>query len=215
MLLIEKRIGSKDNSLSIEELKEELSLRFERLSTKQNDHSGEENALFTLQFKGQCRNCGKVGHKASGCKPKHGRDKKNDVVCKYCKRPGHVMKANCFKLMKTNLGERNSCGTRNGVAGTSDVVLSSMTKIEDLGNDNWIGDSGASCHYCNDDDALYDCTMISEEITFGDGNVMMAKKIIKLRCEILQKNGEKLIVTLQDVKYVPDLWVDLFSIGKT
>ena len=43
---------------------------------------------------------------------------------------------------------------------------------------------------------------------------MMAKKIGKLRCEILQKNGEKLIITLQDVKYVPELWVNLFSIGK-
>ena len=56
--------------------------------------------------------------------------------------------------------------------------------------------------------------MISEEITVGNGNVMMAKKIGKLRCEILQKNGEKLVITLQDVKYVPDLWINLFSIGK-
>ena len=213
MLLLEKRIGSKDNPLSIEELKEELNLRFERLSTKKNDDSGEENALFTSQFKGKCRTCGKIGHKSTQCKSKHGKDEKNDVFCNYCKRPGHV-KANCFKLMKKNLGERNSSSTGNVVAGTADVVLSSMTKIEDLGNDIWIGDSGASCHYCNDDDALYDYTMISEEITVGNGNVMMAKKIGKLRCEILQKNGEKLVITLQDVKHVPDLWINLFSIGK-
>ena len=55
---------------------------------------------------------------------------------------------------------------------------------------------------------------ISEEITVGNSNVMMVKKIGKLRCEILQKNGEKLIITLQDVKYVPDLWINFFSIGK-
>ena len=127
-----RRIGSKDNPLSIEELKEELNLRFERLSTKQNDDSGEENALFTSQFKGKCRNCGKIGHKVAHCKSKHCKDEK-----KYCKRPGHV-KANCFKSMKKNLGERNSIGTGNGVAGTADVILSSMTKIEDLGNDIWM-----------------------------------------------------------------------------
>ena len=61
MLLLEKQIGNKENPLSIEELKEELNLRFERLSTSQNDNLVEENALFTSQFKGKCRNCGKLG----------------------------------------------------------------------------------------------------------------------------------------------------------
>jgi hypothetical protein len=43
---------------------------------------------------------------------------------------------------------------------------------------------------------------------------MIAKKVGKLRCGILQKNGEKLIVTLENVNYVPELWINLFSIGK-
>jgi hypothetical protein len=43
---------------------------------------------------------------------------------------------------------------------------------------------------------------------------MTATKMGKLRCQILQKNGESLIVTLEDVKFVPDLWINLFSIGK-
>ena len=176
MLLLEKRIGNIENPLSIEELKEELSLRFERLSTKQNEDSGEENALFTTQFKGKCRICGKLGHKAAQCKLKPGKQEKNDVFCSYCKRPGHV-KANCFKLMKKNL---NFGGTENGVAGTADVLLSTMTKIEEFQNDIWIGDSRASCHYCNDDKFLFDYTMISEEITVGNGNVMLAKKMGKL-----------------------------------
>jgi hypothetical protein len=94
------------------------------------------------------------------------------------------------------------------------VLLSSMTKIKEFENDIWIGDSGASFHYCNDDKFLYDYTMTSKETTVGNGNVMLAKKMGKLRCEILQKNGEKLIVTLQDIKYVPDLWVNLFTFGK-
>jgi hypothetical protein len=36
----------------------------------------------------------------------------------------------------------------------------------------------------------------------------------KLQCQILQKNGESLVVTLQDVKFIPDLSIYLFSIGK-
>jgi hypothetical protein len=71
------------------------------------------------------------------------------------------------------------------------------------------------CYYCNDDEGLYEYKTISEEITVGNGNVMIAKKVGKLRCGILQKNGEKLIVTLENVKYVAKLWINLFSIGKS
>jgi hypothetical protein len=28
------------------------------------------------------------------------------------------------------------------------------------------------------------------------------------------ENGESLVVTLEEVKFVPDLWINLFSIGK-
>jgi hypothetical protein len=43
-------------------------------------------------------------------------------------------------------------------------------------------------------------TFISEKITVGNG--------------IAQKNGERLIVTLKNVKFVPELWINLFRIGK-
>jgi hypothetical protein len=49
--------------LSIEELKEELNLRFERLLSKKNDESGEEKALFVTHFIGKRRDCGKMGIK--------------------------------------------------------------------------------------------------------------------------------------------------------
>jgi hypothetical protein len=57
MLLLEKRIESKANTLSIDELNEELSLRYERLSMKTetakiNDLC-EEKALVVTQFKGK------------------------------------------------------------------------------------------------------------------------------------------------------------------
>jgi Zinc knuckle len=146
----------------LEDLKEELNLRFERLSTGQNDNLGEESALFTSQFKEKCRNCGKLGHKAVQCKSKQVKDEKSDVICNFCKKSGHV-KANCFKLLRKNLGMNNSGGTKNGqngVGATADLVLSSMNKIEDFDNDIWIGNSGASCHYCNNDAALYDYTII-------------------------------------------------------
>jgi hypothetical protein len=56
-------------------------------------------------------------------------------------------KVNYFKLMRKNSDVRNSGGIQNGVGGTLYLVLSSMIKIENLGNDIWIGDIKSSCHY--------------------------------------------------------------------
>jgi hypothetical protein len=103
MLLLEKRIGSKENSLTIDESKEDLSLRYERLllkteTAKINDLD-EEKALVVTQFKGKRRNWGKIGHKAAQCKSKQLREERNEVVYNSCKKPEHV-KSNCFKLMK-------------------------------------------------------------------------------------------------------------------
>jgi hypothetical protein len=139
------------------------------------------------------------------------RRKKNEDICCYCKDLGHV-KSDCFKLMKKKQIEENENGTRNGVAGVvTDIVLSSVESKEEVDHEIWIGDSGVSCHYCNSDEGLYEYITIPEEITVGNGNVMI---VGKLRCGILQKNGEKLIVTLENVKFVPELWITLFSIGK-
>ena len=35
-----------------------------------------------------------------------------------------------------------------------------------------------------------------------------------LRCLVQRKNGENFIIVLQNVKFVPDLWLNLFSIRK-
>jgi hypothetical protein len=72
MVLMETRIGKKEKTITIDELPEELSLRYERLSLVAeiiNDIDlTEEKTLFTTQFKGKYRNCGKMGHNASDCK---------------------------------------------------------------------------------------------------------------------------------------------------
>jgi gag-polypeptide of LTR copia-type len=67
MTLMEKRIGNKENPPTIDELKEDLNLRYESLSSKsestRNDEYGKEKALFVTQLKGKCQNCGKLAYK--------------------------------------------------------------------------------------------------------------------------------------------------------
>jgi hypothetical protein len=43
---------------------------------------------------------------------------------------------------------------------------------------------------------------------------MLAKKVGSLRCMVQQKNGEKFVIVLKDIKFVQELWVNLFSISK-
>jgi hypothetical protein len=43
---------------------------------------------------------------------------------------------------------------------------------------------------------------------------MKAIKVGSLKCHVIQLNGFILDVTLEEVKYVPELWVNLFSISK-
>jgi hypothetical protein len=84
-----------------------LRLRFERLNIRKRDENvkdqDQDQALYVGgQFKGKCRSCGKIGHKAANCKLKNGGNKfeqnranENKIVkpniftCNYCGKPGH------------------------------------------------------------------------------------------------------------------------------
>jgi hypothetical protein len=146
-----------------------------KTETAKINNLGEEKALVVTQFKGKCRDCGKIGHKVAQCKSKQMREERNEVICNYCKKSGYV-KFNCFKLMKKKQFEESGNDPRNGVAGTvTDIVLSSVQSEKEVDHQIWIGDSSASFHYCNDDEVLYKYKTISEEITVGNGNVMIAK----------------------------------------
>jgi hypothetical protein len=83
-----------------------------------------------------------------------------------------------------------------------------------FGRNTRLGDSGALSHYVNNDVGMFDVTVISEPIKVGNGSCMTATKIGKLRCTIIQKDGTTSDVVLKDVKYVPERWVNLFSIRK-
>jgi hypothetical protein len=132
---------------------------------------------------------------------------KSSVVCFYCKKPGH-MKADCFKL-KRKQEEKGKESSGN----VADVVLMTLADSA-FSAHTWIGDSGASGHYCNSLEGMFDIASIDEDIKVGNGKSMKATKVGKLRCKVKQEDGHSFEVTLTDVKFVPELWINLFSIGK-
>jgi hypothetical protein len=234
LAMMEKRVTDKSNPLTIDEIRDNLNLRFERLNEKQNEESehdsNQEVAFFGGQLKGKCRYCGAIGHKAKDCKLKtnqnggqnsvnHNNFQKyasNGAYSTFCCRPGHI-KGNCYKLK--NKSNRNSGTSNNGGQGerifdSNDVLFTTITMKNNFANDLWILDSGASCHYCQSVEGLTDIKEINEAIKIGNGDLMKATKIGNLKCEVTQINGEKLTVTLNDVMYVPSLCVNLFSLNK-
>jgi hypothetical protein len=97
---------------------------------------------------------------------------------------------------------------------SQNVVFTVTSKNKILTDDIWICDSGAYGHYCKSDKGLFDVKDINEKITVGNGESMKAIKVGSLKCHVIQLNGSSVDVTLKGVRYVPELWVNLFSISK-
>jgi hypothetical protein len=74
LAMMDKRVTDKFNPLTIDKIRDDLNLRFERLNEKQSEESENDNnqevASFGGQFKGKCQNFGAIGHKATDCKSK-------------------------------------------------------------------------------------------------------------------------------------------------
>jgi hypothetical protein len=56
--------------------------------------------------------------------------------------------------------------------------------------------------------------MLRSKIIIGNGLAMLATKLGDLKCEVTQGKGYKFNVTLKEVKYINELWINLFSIHK-
>jgi hypothetical protein len=54
---------------------------------------------------------------------------------------------------------------------------------------------------------------INVQLTIGNGHTIAATKLGDPKCEVTQFNGSTFEVTFREVKYVPELWINLFSIN--
>ena len=139
------------------------------------------------------------------------------IFCSYCCKPGHEKK-NCLKL-KRKEGQNNNHSNDNGNGnrqnyGSQDVVFTATSKNVTLNEDIWICDSGACGHYCKSIEGMFNIQEIDEKITVGNGDSMTATKVGSLKRRVIQLDGSNLDITINEVKFVPDLCANLFSINK-
>ena len=86
---------SDPNKLTIENIRDKLNSRFERIAKNESAREDEQAlAAYSKQYKGRCSKCGEYGHKSGDCKD----DKKGGSSfkgsCFYCGEKGHVI-ADC------------------------------------------------------------------------------------------------------------------------
>jgi transposase InsO family protein len=153
---------------------------------------------------------------------------RRQVICHYCKKSGHI-KRECRKLAAANQRQatseeaskpkhsaRNAAAKERASSDDEAIMVVNHALAATHSSENWIVDSGATCHMCNDKKMFRELRNLSEpqDISLGDGHVLeaIAKGFIDL--EMLLPDGSSQKCTLKDVLYVPKLSHNLLSVSK-
>jgi hypothetical protein len=118
------------------------------------------------------------------------------------------------KKYNRNSGTSTHDNQEKQVLNSNDVPFTSFVTNNNLSSYVWILDSGASCHYGQSMEGLADVKDINESIKIGNGGAMRACKIGNLNCEVTQLDERKVVVSLKNVKFVPGICSNLFSLNK-
>jgi len=67
-------------------------------------------------------------------------------------------------------------------------------------------------HIINNKEGLYDIKTICKPVKIGDGKLVYATKIGRLKVSYKTYDGEKKESVLENVQYIPGFWINLFSL---
>jgi len=79
-------------------------------------------------------------------------------------------------------------------------------------NNIWIANSAASMHITNKETSLYNIRNIREPVKIRDGNLVYATKVGKLCMTYAKNSEEQEDFVLENIQYILDFWVSLFSV---
>lgn len=127
---------SDPNKLTIENIRDKLNNRFERIA-KNTEAKEEEKAFaaFSKQYKGRCGKCGDYGHKSSDCSENRKGDSSHSSfngTCYYCGEKGHI-KANCEVKRKADAMKKSHETAVCAIDEASGDEEESVESIHELG----------------------------------------------------------------------------------
>ena len=142
---------------------------------------------------------------------------KKTFTCHYCKKPGHF-KRDCRKFAQTQSSSKQKNSTRQPKQGDKpheDAMLIGNALVAKSRND-WIVDSGATSHMCNDRDLFTELYQLgpSEKVTLGDGNSLDVAGEGTVYMDMVLSDGGRRRCALKKVLYVPKLAYNLISVSR-
>ena len=175
------------------------------------------------RFTGKCHNCGKIGHKAADCRSKSENKKNNNNNNEEAQTATHLLMAydtdvdgalipdSFFDRFNYMADDACDFDTDTEEELGHDFGLG----VEGKSNSNfWIADTGATAHLTASLNGMYDLTDApsNDGVRVGNNATLKVTKIGKWTGEYQNADGNTELVTLQQVKYVPGLAYNLFSI---
>ena len=153
----------------------------------------------------KCHHCGKFGHIRRNCsewmKQKRGANEKEARGAK-------------VKVNRAEVRRRDSSSSDGDCVG---LMVNHVLSASSTGRLNeWIVDSGATCHMCCDDKLFDEFHSLKQplEVMLGDGYAVEATGRGTVVLELTSVGGKASRCKLHEVLYVPDLSYNLLSVSK-
>ena len=153
----------------------------------------------------KCHHCGRFGHIRRNCKEWAG------MKCDPSQKEDKSFKP---KANRADVRRKDSSSSDSDCIGLMVNHMMSASSTSRLSD--WIVDSGATCHMCNDDKLFVELRSLKEplEVTLGDGYAVEATGRGTVMLEVTSTGGKTSRCKLHEVLYVPDLSYNLVSVSK-
>ena len=142
-----------------------------------------------------------------------GNPKKRQVICHYCKKPGHF-KRDCRAFAQAQSKEKpRGAGhsanqvTEQGKESNSREAMVVAQALSATSKKDWIVDSGATSHMCNGKELFQKLNKLTppDQVAVGDGHILEVEGEGTVPMQMLMRNGETKVCDLENVLYVPKL----------
>ena len=185
------------DDLDLEDIIQTLMIEEKRRKSKKEEKQVENEHVFHSKYKNdmkknkffknvKCFNCNKMGHYARDCKaPNKGKQTK--------------------RKENTNI---------NVEIKDSKEIAFNTQESKNNNKRTWLLDSGATSHMCCEKSLFKELKPYQSSIKVGDGRTVKVNGKGTIKCKAKINNKETHNLTINDVLYVPDLSLNLISIGK-